>query len=314
LIFDKLANELGVPRQFVTALGNGASYEYKTYKIPKKSGGTRTIHHPSRRLKAIQRWLLSNVIETLPRHTAAAAYVKGRGVIDNAEKHASSRFLLRMDFKDFFPSITEKDLNTYMTEHGALFPTFSAGEDLLFQKFLFRQGKLTIGAPTSPAISNVLCHELDSLLNTMCEAKNVIYTRYADDLFFSAITPNLLRDVEKETRDIVSKLRVPSNLKFNSLKTRHSSRKSARRVTGITLGSDGKPYLGRDRKREIRTLIHIFDSLSPAIRETLKGKISFAIGIEPAFLNDLILKYGRKRIQQIRDSPSPKKSPRTKIK
>lgn len=62
-----------------------ASHHYKTYAIPKRDGGTRTIEHPSKKLKALQRWLLTNVLEGLPVHPAAMAYKKGISIFDNAK-------------------------------------------------------------------------------------------------------------------------------------------------------------------------------------------------------------------------------------
>src|SRR5260221_6222266 len=105
MIIEKMALELGIPINFVTSLSRTASHEYKTYGIPKRSGGTRIIHHPSRRLKALQRWLLLRAFDHLPVHAAAMAYRKGVSILANARIHAPSRYLLRMDFQDFFPSI-----------------------------------------------------------------------------------------------------------------------------------------------------------------------------------------------------------------
>jgi len=64
MILERMALELDLSVGFLQGLANGASYEYKTYAIPKRGGGTRTIHHPSRRLKAVQRWLARKVIST----------------------------------------------------------------------------------------------------------------------------------------------------------------------------------------------------------------------------------------------------------
>lgn len=95
MIISQMAEALGLSITFVANLTKTASYEYKSYAIAKRDGGYRTICHPSRRLKALQRWLLLNVIDRLPVHNAAYAYRHGRSVFDNARVHASSRYLLR---------------------------------------------------------------------------------------------------------------------------------------------------------------------------------------------------------------------------
>jgi RNA-directed DNA polymerase len=99
----QMAKDLGVTTRFIAAFAQGASHAYKTYSIRKKDGGFRTIDHPSKQLKAMQRWLLSYLLNSLPVHPAAMAYQKKKSIFDNASLHAGSHYLLRMDCKDFFP-------------------------------------------------------------------------------------------------------------------------------------------------------------------------------------------------------------------
>jgi RNA-directed DNA polymerase len=181
MIVEQMANQLGLPATYITNLARGASYEYKQYPIAKRPGGHRLIHHPSQRLKALQRWLLINVIEHLPVHACATAYRKGRSIFDNAGIHASSRYLLRMDLTNFFPSITDADLRKYITQHSRLFGEWTADDIESFCALVCRYGVLTIGAPTSPALSNAICHDLDVSLQAISDARGIAYTRYADD-------------------------------------------------------------------------------------------------------------------------------------
>src|SRR5579864_6726366 len=266
MIVERMAHELGLPATYITNLSRGASYEYKEYPIPKRSGGYRLIQHPSRRLKALQRWLLLNVIEQLPVHAAATAYKKGKSIFANAQTHAGSRYLLRMDFQNFFPSITEDDLRTYFSQHPGFFSLWDATDVDCFCGLVCRWRALTIGAPTSPALSNVVCHDLDVSLQALAEAHAVVYTRYADDLFFSTKEPNILRTIEREVVDLVAKLTIPAKLRLNGTKTRPSSKKRARHVTGIVLGSDGAPHIGRALKRKIRALIYGYSGLDQNAR------------------------------------------------
>lgn len=300
MIVERIAHETGVPLQFVITVANGASHEYYTYEIPKRGGGKRTIHHPSRRLKAFQRWLLRNVIAGLPVHPAAAAYRRNQSIFDNAAKHASSRYLLRMDFLNFFHSITSADIGRFIAERPRLFSGWTSRDIDVFSQLVCRAGALTIGAPTSPAISNALCFDLDSELERLSGHFDVTYTRYADDLFFSASQPGILREVEDSVADLVKSLSLPANLILNTRKTRHSSKRGARRVTGIVLGSDGRPYIGRSLKRRIRGLIHRFQTLDDATKAQLAGLLAYAIGFDADFSNSLIKKYGASRMREIR--------------
>jgi RNA-directed DNA polymerase len=298
MIVQQMAQALGLPESHVEGLAHAASHSYKQYTIKKVSGGTRTIYHPSRALKSLQRWLNTAVLSTWPVHSSAMAYRKGKSIRDNASAHRLSKYLLRMDFSDFFGSIKETDVNQYALSWPAQFALWNADDMALFKKIAFRHGSLTIGAPTSPNIANALCIELDVQLFDLCAKHQVTYTRYADDLFFSTVHPNVLSKLESEVASIVAALKFPTGLSLNAAKTRHSSKKGARRVTGIVLGSDGQTYIGRDLKRRIRAMLHTYAALSPDERERLKGLLGYATGLDPDFKNSLITKYGLIAVQQ----------------
>ncbi|AQG97613.1 hypothetical protein A9R05_01255 [Burkholderia sp. KK1] len=226
------------------------------------------------------------------------AYRKGVSIYDNARLHSESSYLLRMDFSGFFESIQENDLRSYIAKQQAHFPTWSSADIDAFCGICLRFGRLTIGAPTSPSLANALCYELDSKLANICSGMGVTYSRYADDLFFSTHHPNLLSQVEAHVISVVAGLEIPSGLSLNGSKTRHSSKKGARRVTGITLGSDGKAYVGRDLKRSIRAMIHTYSALSAEERARLSGLLAYVVGFDPDFKNSLIAKYGLTAIRQ----------------
>ena len=300
MLLNQMASGLCLPERVIQALAHKASHAYKSYRIPKRTGGTREIHHPSKELKALQRWLVHNVIERWPVHPAAMAYRPQVSILNNAERHVGSRFLLRMDFEGFFPSITADDVRNFLKNSNSLQQTGWSTDDVeLFTALVCRIGKLTIGAPTSPALSNALCFELDQRLETLAHERNAAYTRYADDLFFSTNQANVLKDFPNLVTTIVTDLSCPSRLIINKLKTRHSSKRGCRRVTGLVLGSDNAVGIGRYRKRYIRGLIHRFPSLTPAQKVSLAGLVAFATGVEPDFVNALILKFGVQRVTEV---------------
>lgn len=292
MIVEQISTSFGLSAKFIVKLAKGASHEYKQYLVPKRRGGYRVIYHPSRRLKGLQRWLLTNIIENWTLHEAAMAYRHSRSIFDNASLHANSRYLLRMDFENFFPSISESDLRTYISERPALFAGWNAVDIEIFCRLVCRDKALTIGAPTSPALSNAVCYEMDSQLHALCVKNGVTYSRYADDLFFSTPCKDVLAPMEEEVKALVSRLKLPGNLIVNSSKTRHSSKRGARRVTGIILGSDGLPHVGRHMKRIIRSRIYRYDSLDNQSKASLAGMIAYVAGFDPNFVNSLVNKYG----------------------
>src|SRR5258708_32226067 len=102
----ELSIELGLGSNDLLRIIATAPARYKVFQIPKRRGGMRTIAQPSRELKAIQRFILDKILSKLPVHPAAAAYVTGRNIAENAIAHVKSRVVLKLDFSDFFPSIT----------------------------------------------------------------------------------------------------------------------------------------------------------------------------------------------------------------
>jgi RNA-directed DNA polymerase len=258
----------------------------RRYHVPKRNGGNRVIHHPAKQLKAVQRWLLDNVISKWPVHSAATAYMRGISIKANADTHAASKYLLRMDFLDFFPSISDKDILSFLDSEG---PPNTADWDLkdknFFVNIVCRDKALTMGAPTSPGISNAICIELDRRLAGLPQTNELFYTRYADDLSFSSRLPNRLADIPDQVARILEDLRFPSALTVNPEKTRHSSKRSRRRVTGLVLASSGIVSLGRQRKRWIRSLVHKYESLNTEGKLTLAGLLSFSKSIDPDFIN-----------------------------
>lgn len=307
MLAQEIAAALGLTQRYVRSLAKSASHHYKVYLVAKRDGGQRQIYHPAKQLKGVQRWLLRETLQRLPIHGNAMAYVPGRSTLINAAAHASSRYLLRMDLEDFFPSLKAADLKTFIRRHPVVFSSWDDADIELFCNLVCRNGTLPIGAPSSPALSNALCFQLDEQLTSLATCYASTYTRYADDLFFSTQKREVLRHIESATPGILAGLDCPADLRLNPRKTRHSSKRGARRVTGITLGSDGSTHVGRAIKRRIRSNIFRLGTLSPIERTALAGWIAYASGIEPDFLNSLIAKYGLPLVRKAQglDSASP---------
>ncbi len=273
-----------------------APFRYKVYSIPKRNGrGSRVIAQPASDLKFVQRLILSNILNSLPVHSVARAYRSGFGILDNVKEHVGSRYLLKMDFSDFFPSINPGHLKLHLERW---IPSvdeqdFYCLERLLFWKPSTRGPCLSIGAPSSPFLSNSILYDFDSVLYHWCVSNGVKYTRYADDLTFTTNEKEVLFSVP----DVVKSMLVSVNLHdigVNDEKTVFSSKKHNRHVTGLVLTNDNKVSLGRDKKREIKTLIFLFakGALDVEKSEFLKGTLAYVAYVEPEFLVSLERKFG----------------------
>lgn len=299
-LVSRMSRGLRLPEKYIVAVSLSASHRYKTYRIPKRRGGYRTINHPSRELKALQRWLALTEISKFPVHNAAMAYRPHKSIKDNALLHANCRYLLRLDFESFFPSIRATDVENLLHD---VCPAWAPTDYQHFLNLVCRKNALTIGAPTSPGLSNAICHTMDGTIHHQMIVREVTYSRYADDLVFSTDRPGVLGDVPQIVDEIIRNLHYPSSLRLNSTKTHHSSRKNRMQVTGLILSDNGSVSIGRSKKREIRSKIHKFDLLSASEKRSLAGYLAYVNYVEPEFINSLILKYGKSRIDAARSMP-----------
>ncbi|MEW9305235.1 retron St85 family RNA-directed DNA polymerase [Labrys neptuniae] len=301
MLIEALHRQSGMPVENLRWLSLTASYRYKSYEIPKANGGLRTIHHPSRALKGIQRWISRFLFRRLPVHSAAAAYVRGVGIRENAAAHAGSNFTLRLDFKDFFPSFSRENIELFLKIRSDEFDLGLSLDDILFTSHIVsRYDKLTIGAPSSPPLTNVMMFDFDEQMAELARTKGLIYTRYADDLFLSSNRSNNLNDLPLLVSEI-SNAYPYAKLKLNNEKTAFLSKKYKRSVTGLILTTDGKISIGRSKKREIKSLV--FDYTKREINdielERLRGYVSYIKDVDPDFFFALTKKYGSSVIRDL---------------
>lgn len=88
-------------------MSNSQESYYRSFDIPKRSGGRRRIDAPLPSLAFLQRWILDNILNSVPLHASAKAYRKGNSIFDNARFHRKQKVVLKVDVKNFFGSIEE---------------------------------------------------------------------------------------------------------------------------------------------------------------------------------------------------------------
>ena len=274
-------------------------HRYKIYSIPKRNNaGVRVIAQPAKELKILQKMVANEFLGTLPVHDACMAYREKTNIRDNALSHVKNKYLLKMDFKDFFPSIRPVDLLTHIENHLAI--DVCAEDKLVIEKIFFyskiKNGplRLSIGAPSSPFISNTIMYDFDLAISEMCNIEGIVYTRYADDISFSTNKKDILFDFAIKIRETLEKCKYPI-IKINHDKTVFLSRKGNMHITGLVLTNDGKISIGRKKKRYIKSLVHKFteDSISEEDKNYLCGYLSFCLSVEPTFIASLEEKYGK---------------------
>lgn len=247
------------------------SLHYERFTIPKRSGGEREIWAPRPMLKSAQRWILREIVERLPMHGAAHGFIPGRSILTNAEQHTNSRILVKLDLKDFFPTVTFPRVKGVFRKAGyreqiatllALLCTESPREvvrvdDDKIEFVALGPRSLPQGAPTSPAITNTLCLSLDRRLTGLAEKLGWRYTRYADDLTFSL--PLGTKEGEPGLGKLLGAVRhIVSDEGFtlHPDKTRIIRTGGSQRVTGLVVNGEGKPRVPRKTRRMLRAALH----------------------------------------------------------
>jgi RNA-directed DNA polymerase len=177
----------------------------RSNKIPKPARRFRTICVPNPLLMQTQRWIAQNILNAISPHDASYAFAKGRDLVGAAQKHTGARWLVKVDVRNFFESVSEQQVYFAFRRLGypsllsfqlarictrlplgdrprPLSPTSSA-----IPYRAWPQGHLPQGAPTSPMLANLVVSALDAHLSEMARKMGWTYTRYADDLTFSRV-------------------------------------------------------------------------------------------------------------------------------
>lgn len=291
-VLQRMSSDLAMMPSHLAKIIQTAPLRYKIFEIPKKAGGMREVAQPAREVKAIQRWVIREIGPKLPIHSAATAYREGASIRRNAEAHAQSRYMLKLDFTNFFPSILKGDVYLHIERHCSEFLD-PAAQRLIAHVCCWARRRqpplrLCIGAPSSPLLSNSMMFEFDNLLSSVAEQDCVTYTRYADDITLSSRVRSKIDRYEEIVKQLLAELQYPK-LNLNLAKTVRASRAGKRVVTGLVLTPDGGLSIGRDRKRLIRAMYH--HSLSHQLDEKelqeLQGLLAFADSIEPGFSHRL---------------------------
>lgn len=271
---------------------------YKVYTIPKRSGGHRIIAHPSKDLKAFQRALVDLLSSKIKEHNAAYAYRKNVSIRDNAIVHSQNEYLLKMDFLNFFNSIDKKLITAAFKNQGL---KLAKSDYDILQSIIFwsptksKRGKfiLSVGAPSSPMLSNLVLYQFDQAMEEICNSLEITYSRYADDIFFSTNRPNVLKHVPEFVKYFLNVI-YGEKLRVNSAKTKFTSKAHNRHVTGIVISNESTISLGRARKRYIKSLVFKSSKSLLSINDLqkLQGLLAYAKHIEPMFIARLKRKFG----------------------
>lgn len=305
----ELASFLGVtPRELDGLTASAVRFDRAHYLrrwIRKRSGRWRLLEAPRPRLKAVQRVVLEEVLNTIPAHPAACGFVAGLSVRDFVAPHVGRPVVMRLDLHDFFPSIrrarvvamfmtvgypeevarTLADLCTCEVPPSAW--ALADAPDAGMGRAVYRSRHLPQGAPTSPAIANLCAFRMDLRLKGLADAAGARFTRYADDLAFSGDA-----DVARRAGRFLehaAAIVMEEGFSVNHRKTRVQRAAVRQQLAGVVINV--RPGVLRAERDRLKAVLHRVAIHGPAhenrdqhpdFRAHLRGKIAWVASLNPA--------------------------------
>lgn len=289
---------------------------YGLFKLEKKRGGKREIRCPNSKLKSIQRWILRQILDKIPTHNSCKGFRKGASISQNALPHLHASSILKVDLFHFFDSISERRVYSVFKSAGyhpnlavelaklCTFPANDKYENAIIDdpcypsNFQLNESYLPQGAPTSPALANLVVRGLDIRLSSLATSLGAHYTRYADDLTFSGEFDALpkIRKIKEIVRE--------EGFFLNNSKTSLRQKGQQQKVTGLIV-SGNQLRVPKKYKREISKHIHFARKFGPqqhlrnissdraSFQDWLLGKIMFVRSIEPNVGEDMLVKFNQ---------------------
>lgn len=296
-----LAVALGIPlgrlRWLTYHRGGATLVHYHRYSIPKKTGGLRGISAPKPALARAQQWLLEQIVKKLVIEPEAHGFVPERSIVSNARLHVRKQVVANLDLQDFFPSVTFRRTKGlfaalgYSEQVATLLgllctepPRVAATLDGKRLQIAIGERRLPQGACTSPGLTNAVCRALDRRLAGLASSLGFSYSRYADDLTFSAAEDVQLGVLLRSVRSIV----LDEGFAEHPKKTRIMRRGSRQEVTGVVVNE--KPAVAREEVRVLRAILHnaLRHGLEaqnrqhhPRFIEHLRGRVAYVTMIDP---------------------------------
>ena len=266
---------------------------YSHFNISKRSGKTRLISAPDYRLKMLQQKIARSLAKLYNPRKPVHGFVTDRSVRSNAESHLRRRFILNVDLKNFFPTITEPRVQ-------GLLESIGIDKDVAetVARICANNDCLPQGAPSSPVISNMICFRFDKALMKFSKEHRLLYTRYADDITLSSFQPPTAlfegdrpdpgKVAEEKLSDEIRSIIRNNGFELNPEKIHYADKNSRRIVTGIKINEG----MNVDRRyvRNVRTALFKVEKYGPAaaqaelktrfgktckIQAHLQGKISW---------------------------------------
>lgn len=265
-----------IPAPVLEWLGRSRVQHYNVRAIAKRGtsgrSGLRVIEQPKPLLKAAQRDIVREILRWVPAHPTAHGFIRGRSVVSFTQEHVGQQAVLRIDLENFFPSINPARVSAVFRSLGYPLPVTRVLTDLcttssqldtlpelaglardeqLRLSALYGRRHLPQGAPTSPALANLVAFRLDGRLARLAEKAGCHYSRYADDLLFSG-DRIWQRQAERFSTQVAA-IVLDEGFQVNYRKTRLMPRATRQVATGVVLNE--RPNVDRRQYDNLKAIL-----------------------------------------------------------
>ncbi len=278
IVFDAihLGQLIGISHNYMYKVSNDTTRFYRSFRIKKRTGGTRKISEPLPNLKIVQHWILNEILYKVKVHPSAKAYIKNVSIKENVRYHRNQDTVLKLDIERFFDNIGEQRIYKIFIELG-----YTIELSWLLTKLCTLNRRLPQGAVTSPYLSNLIMKKFDRKIYVFCRRKSIRYTRYADDITFSG---------EFNKHHVISRVvneLAKLKLSINEKKIRVLKSYQKQIITGIVVNK--KIQVDKAYRKSIRQEVYYINKFG--LDEHLKNRYNSGeanIIYKRAFLKSLI--------------------------
>lgn len=276
---------------------------YSFFKLTQKNNKQRIIQAPKDDLKIIQK-AIALLLQTLyPVTEVSTGFVWGKSVVDNAKKHVKKTFVYNIDLKDFFSNITDIKIKSALIDssfglhqekewlNNSIISLCCVPNQSEQSQNIDTTYRLILpqGSPSSPILSNIAMKTFDKRLILLTKDFDVVYTRYVDDMTFSA-NKNVFKKNNIFKKSLINIINE-EGFEINPLKNRLSFKGQKQQVTGLVVNQkvntrrsfvkDIRRWLylweqyGYDKAQKIFLNNYVKKTINPRLETTLEGKINF---------------------------------------
>lgn len=252
----------------------------------------------------------------LTENNTSHGFEKHKSIVSHTQKHKDSKYFFKTDIKGAFPSINQRDVNSilsiYLQMSFIVIKTYGNliyGKDIyknykliknysnqianMYSNILAPQEELLTGTSLSPFILNQYLLSFDKRLNTYCNKRGYIYSRYADDILISSS-----KALPREVRNYVRYNLQDFHMVMNDKKTKFQTYKQKNVITGIVVSYNketcqGDVGIGYDKFNQLKKSLYQLPKMSDKERNQTLGMLSYLESVNKERADYLKKKYAK---------------------